>query len=143
MEPPMSTEQPKPVAFIYDRHATPTKGILLLRLAACREYVEQEGYELAGEWVDDGHHALTDDNRPQFDAMHDALLAAHQAGRKVVCVVLDWDRISRDRWNLAIFARRITLAGGWVETIAGETTKPEDARRGLLTAAPGCLEMDA
>lgn len=44
----MTPDQPT-VAFIYDRHATPTKGILLLRLGACREYAEEQRWEIAGE----------------------------------------------------------------------------------------------
>ncbi|MBV9023933.1 MAG: recombinase family protein [Streptomycetaceae bacterium] len=125
-----------PLAFIYDRHATPTKAIMLLRVGACREYAEEQGWEIAGEWVDDGDNALTDDNRPQFDLMLAELLGTHRGGRTVVCVVTDWDRLSRDSWNRLIFARKVALAGGWIETIVGETTKPEARSRGLLTRAP-------
>jgi hypothetical protein len=61
-----------------------------------------------------------------------------RSGRTVVCIVTDWDRLSRDARRRRTFACKISLAGGWVETIAGETTKPEDARRGLLSRAPNC-----
>lgn len=109
---------------------------MLLRVGACREYAEGMGWDIAGQWVDDGDNALTGDHRPEFLRMLAKLLGAHRGGRDVVCVVCDWDRLSRDREQCQKFARQVISAGGWIETIAGETTKREDQRRGLLTAAP-------
>ncbi|MCQ4082229.1 recombinase family protein [Streptomyces sp. RB6PN25] len=126
----------KPLAFIYDRHATPTQAIMLLRVGACRQYAEERGWEIAGEWVDCGNDALTDDHRPEFDRMLANLLGSHRGGRTTVCVVCDWDRLSRDPEQRQKFARQVTCAGGWIETIAGETSKRADRQRGLLNAAP-------
>lgn len=56
-------------AFIYDRHATFLTAILDIRLDRCRGYAESRGWEVAGIWLDLGDHALSDDHRPQFDAM--------------------------------------------------------------------------
>ncbi len=127
------TDQPPPLAFIYDRHASRTIAVLLLRLTACQEYAEEQGWEIAGKWYDHGDHALLDDHRPKFDRMVRALEAAHRLGREVVCLIIHWDRLSRDDWNRRVFVRKVTLAGGWVETITGETSKDTSGR---LTKAP-------
>ncbi|MDF3290749.1 recombinase family protein [Streptomyces silvisoli] len=131
----MVTVQTPPLAFIYDRSTTTNTAALELRLKACAEYVNAQGWGFGGWWVDKGDQALTDDRRPAFDALLRTLEASGESHPRV-CLVHDWTRLSHDSWNRRIFARRIMLAGGWVETTEGETTKPEDARRGLLTGAP-------
>lgn len=125
--------EPIPLAFIYDRHATPTEGVLLLRLEANTQYVQAQGWELAGEWVDRGDEALTDDHRPKFEEMLKAIGRAAQNGRKAVCLVSSWDRFSRSDWERRIFVRKVTLAGGWVQTIVGESSRDPS---GTLTKAP-------
>jgi hypothetical protein len=128
----------RPIAFIYDRHCTPTRAILLLRLEVCRMYCEQQGWELVGEWIDEGDEALLDERRTQFERLAARMnWVRHGTKRPLVCLVHDWDRLSFDRASRSRFVRRIDLAGGWIETIVGETSKPEERRRGLLTAAPG------
>ncbi|WP_269859575.1 recombinase family protein [Streptomyces sp. RPT161] len=122
------------MAFIYDRCATQNTFVLELRLRECAKYTSEHGWGFGGWWVDEGDDALTDDHRPGFDGLERAV---RQAGdRPKVCLVFDWARLSNDDWNRRIFARRVMLAGGWVETVRGETTKPSDAQRGLLTGAP-------
>lgn len=134
----MTESIPTPLAFVYDRHATTTRVILQLRLEECRDYAEAKGWPIVGEWIDLGDHALLDDRRPEFDQCLARLLAAHRQGdQPVVMLVHDWDRLSFDRAQRAIYSRRVELAGGWIETIIGETSKPHDRHRGLLTAAPG------
>src|SRR5690348_4192326 len=128
---------PTPLAFVYDRHATRTRAILQLRLEACRAYAEAKGWPIVGEWIDIGDHALLDEKRPEFDECLARLLAAHDGGQPVVILVHDWDRLSHDRAQRAIYSRRVELAGGWIETTAGQTSRPADRHRGLLTAAPG------
>ncbi len=128
----VTTTQP-PLAFIYDRHASRTLAVLLLRLTACQEYAEEQGWEIAGKWYDHGDHALLDDHRTKFDRMLNALQVAHRSGREVVCLVFDWDRLSRDDGNRRVFVRKVTFTGGWVETITGETSKGTSGR---LTKAP-------
>jgi DNA invertase Pin-like site-specific DNA recombinase len=127
------TDGPAPLVFIYDRHATANKVILQLRLEACAQYAEARGWEIGGWFLDTGDDALTDHRRPSFEAMLNTCRSADAEIPRVV-LVHDWDRLTRDGWQRRIFARRVTLAGGWVETIAGESTK--DDQRGRLTSAP-------
>ena len=125
----------RPVAFIYDRCTTTNTAVLELRLKACAKYVSAHGWAFGGWWVDKGDEALTDDCRPAFDVLL-RTLERTGAAQPRVCLVHDWHRLSRDEWARRAFARRVTMAGGWVETVAGETSRAEDARRGLLTGAP-------
>jgi hypothetical protein len=128
----------KPLVFLYDRHATPTRVILLLRLEACRMHCEEHGWELVGEWVDDGEEALIDDRRPAFDRLVARMnWARHNVKRPLICLVHDWDRFSYDRGSRGRFIRRIDIAGGWIETIGGETSRPEERHRGPITTQPG------
>ncbi|HCA87534.1 MAG TPA: hypothetical protein DEQ61_19940 [Streptomyces sp.] len=116
MRPPSGT----PLAFIYDRCATDRKVILRLRLDACRAQAEELGWEIAGEWVDDGDNALTNDRRPAFDSMCD-VMAEYGRARLVLCLVHDWDRIARDGIASSVLRRRVMLAGGHCETASGES----------------------
>jgi hypothetical protein len=133
----------RPLVFLYDRHATPTRVILLMRLELCRMHCEEQGWELAGEWIDEGDEALIDERRPQFDQLAARMnWVRHGTKRPLICLIHDWDRLSYNRASRARFVRRIDLAGGWIETADGETNKPKDRRRGLLTAPSG-PEADA
>lgn len=126
-----------PLAFIYDRHVTTGEAMLNLRLQDCHAYATKREWEPAGEWLDRGVDALTSDHRPLFDDLCWALERAVAEGRRAVCLVQDWDRLSRDEQAKSAFARRIVLAGGWIETAhgdtAGETNAPADGR---ITHAP-------
>jgi DNA invertase Pin-like site-specific DNA recombinase len=132
----MGTEQP-PLAFIYDRKTSDTsssEGILRLRLGACREWASVRGYDVAdGEWVDRGDAALRMDHRPAFERLLDAMCEARAAGRAVLCLVNDWDRLA----NLALpqidFRRKVQGAGGWTETAIGENDR-EPATRSMAAA---------
>ncbi|WP_329315420.1 recombinase family protein [Streptomyces sp. NBC_01262] len=126
----MGTEN-QTLAFIYDRILTPTRGILELRLGLCREYAAEERWELAGEWVDEGDAALEDDNRPQFDALIIALVAATATGRTVVVLVADWDRFSRDAEASARLRYRVRLAGSWCQTVTGESDREAPSMEAL------------
>ncbi|MBV9022939.1 MAG: recombinase family protein [Streptomycetaceae bacterium] len=122
----------RPLAFIYDRHATEDTTVLEMRLKACAKYVSAQGWGFGGWWVDKGDDALTDDRRPAFDILLHTLQAT-SADHPRVCLVHDFERLSRDDQARRIFTRRILLTGGWGETTRGETTKPGDNKRGLLT----------
>lgn len=128
----------RPFVLLYDRHATRTRTILDLRLEACRAYAKKQGWPIVGEWIDLGDHALLDDPRPEFHQLILRLWHAHRlSDRPVVVLIHDWDRLSHARAQQAIFSRRVELAGGWIETIAGETSRPAGRHRGLLTATRG------
>ncbi|MDJ0340751.1 recombinase family protein [Streptomyces sp. H10-C2] len=137
----MSTNN-QPLAFFYDRHATPSTGILQVRLEACREYAAELRYEVAGEWIDRGDDALSDDRRPQFDAMLDALAGA-SVDRTVLCLINGWDRLSRDPGRCGHFRYRIHMAGGWTETTTGEDDRPGSTRPRALTAFPFAVVPEA
>jgi DNA invertase Pin-like site-specific DNA recombinase len=133
----MTAEKPPPLAFIYDRKTSDTassEGILRLRLAACREWAQEIGYDTAdGEWVDRGDAALRMDHRPALEQLLDAMREARTSGRTVLCLVNDWDRLA----NLALpqieFRRKIQSAGGWTETAIGENDR-EPGTRSMVAA---------
>ncbi|MCM2390211.1 recombinase family protein [Streptomyces albipurpureus] len=116
-------------AFIYDRHATLNTVALDDRLKRCREYAQEHGYRVAGMWLDLGDHALGH-HRPEFQNLCRAM--AGTSGR-VICLVHDWDRLSRDASQSAVMRRCIEHAGGYSETADGETDEPLERLRGLLT----------
>ncbi|WP_406421101.1 recombinase family protein [Streptomyces sp. NBC_00873] len=116
-------------AFIYDRHATFLTAILDIRLDRCRGYAESRGWEVAGIWLDLGDHALSDDHRPQFDAMCRDLEAS--AG-PTVCLVDDFARLTRDASRNSVMRRRIAQAGSHCETSDGESDTAEHKQRGRL-----------
>lgn len=107
-------------AFIYDRRFTPATTVLELRLDACREAAAEAGWEVAGVWVDTDDHAMTDDRRPELDALLDAMAAATRDGQRAVCLVHGWDRLSRTPSYQAAVMHRVHAAGGWTETVSGE-----------------------
>lgn len=111
---------PQTLAFIYDRHATLTTANLDERLEQCRGYAVEQGWVVAGEWVDRGDAALTDAPRPQWAAL---ALAMRQAAAPAVCLVESWDRITRDRERRAVLCRAVHLARGRCVTTAGETDR--------------------
>jgi len=117
-----------PLAFLYDRHASPTVAILLLRLQSCRMRAEELGWQVADEFVDEGDDALEDAHRPKFDTMLTAMRAEATAGRQVVCLVSDWYRLSRDPETEKAFRARITTAGGYTATATGEDDQPGSDR---------------
>ena len=64
------------------------------QLRACRNFAQEKGWVIAGEYVDEGRSARTDDigKRPRFKAMIDDALA----GRVDTIVVHKLDRFSRN-----------------------------------------------
>jgi DNA invertase Pin-like site-specific DNA recombinase len=127
----------KPLAFIYDRHATANKVILQLRLEACAQYVEARGWDIGGWFLDTGDDALSNDKRPSFNAMLNTLRSAGADTRRVV-LVNDWDRLTRDREACGLFTSRVLQSGGWVETCRGEQRTPDGryTQVGRLTSGP-------
>lgn len=108
------------------------QAILDIRLETCRKRAAELGWEFAGEWVDEGENALTNDHRPRFDGMC-AAMAQYAGQRPVHCLVEDWDRIARDGVAGAVLRRRVSLADGDCETAHGENDTPAEHARGLLT----------
>ncbi|MCQ4041617.1 recombinase family protein [Streptantibioticus rubrisoli] len=128
--------QQVPLAFIYDRCATKSTAELERRLEACGEYVTAHGWGFGGWWRDNGDYALTNDRRPAFDTLLRTMRAAGNDPR--VCLVYDWDRLSRDTRVRRVMTRRVLLLGGWVETCRGEKRTPDGKHvpPGYLTSAP-------
>jgi hypothetical protein len=129
----MSTAPP-PLAFLYDRCLTSNAAMLELRCTALAEYVEERGWAQAGYFVDYGDAALTNDNRPAFDELLRTMGRA--TGLERVCLVYDWGRLSHDADHRQEFTRRALGAGGWLETIGGETVTIGAVPDGRLTGAP-------
>jgi hypothetical protein len=120
---------PAPVlAFIYDRQTSPTPGVLVIRLEACHLWARDRGWDVAGEWVEQGNGALYDDERPRFDAMAETMQEAAGAGWQPVCLVSDWHRLSRDSEVERSFRARIHTAGGYTATAAGEDDRAGSPR---------------
>lgn len=107
------------LAFVYDRLATTNTVILELRLQKCAQYAEAKGWTIGGWFLDEGTDALTNDHRPAFDHL---LNAVRNAGADVPRVVLvhDWTRFSRDEDARGLFTRRIIHLGASAETCDGE-----------------------
>jgi hypothetical protein len=109
-----------PLAFVYDRCTGDYRGLLAHRLAACRAYAAERGWQIAGEWVDSGDTAVTGAQRPEMSALLRALAEATRTGRTGLCLVHDWGRLAHDpSWN-ASMRFRIGQAGGWTQTSTGE-----------------------
>ncbi|MFI2351997.1 hypothetical protein ACH492_34355 [Streptomyces sp. NPDC019443] len=49
-----------------------------------------------------------------------------------MCLVDDWDHLSRDASHSAVMRRRIGQAGGHCETAEGESDEPAENARGRL-----------
>lgn len=132
----MTVEQ-STAAYVYDRHATASTVVLQLRLEACAQYADAHGWQIGGWFVDEGDDALTNDKRPAFEAMLNTL---HAAGVDTprVCLVNDWDRLSRDQEARGLLTRRVLHLGAWVETCRGEQRRPDGTwvQRARLTSAP-------
>ncbi|MEU1624294.1 recombinase family protein [Streptomyces sp. NPDC020096] len=126
-----------PLAFIYDRNATANKGALQIRLAACARYAAGNKFEIGGWFLDTGDEALTNDHRPAFEALLNTLRAA-ATGRPCVCLVYDWERISREEAACGLFTGKVLQRGGWVETCFGEKRTPDGryVQVGRLSSAP-------
>ncbi|MET7617126.1 recombinase family protein [Streptomyces sp. NPDC005408] len=123
-----ATAKERPCAFIYDRHATTSTAILGIRLDRCRAYAQSRGWEIAGIWLDLGDHALGH-YRPQFEAL---CVAMDTATDPAVCLVDNWDRLTRNAAQSADMRRRIGHAGGHCETAEGESDSTAEEARGRL-----------
>nr|WSZ99595.1 recombinase family protein [Streptomyces sp. NBC_00857] len=123
----------RPLAFIYDRHATErSRGMLDLRLEGCRNWAALQRWDVAGAWVDLGDHALTDDHRPQFDVLCTAM-TLHAAERTAICLIHNWERLTRN--NRATYQRRVAAAGGYTATAFGENDQTAVATMSRASAS--------
>jgi DNA invertase Pin-like site-specific DNA recombinase len=130
----MPDEETPWLAFVYDRHATKNTVVLDLRLAHCARYAEAKGWTIGGWFLDHGTDALTNDHRPAFATM---LNAVRNAGADIPRVVLvhDWYRFSRDDEARGLLTRRIIHLGANVETCDGEQRRAD----GTYTTPQGRL----
>ncbi|MGH3587731.1 MAG: recombinase family protein [Pseudonocardia sp.] len=115
--PALEAVAPPTLAFPYDRCSTLATGDLDERLARCRWYAVEQGWVIAGEWVDRADYALSNWPRPQWDGL---VYAMRQAAVRAVCLVDSWDRISRDQAASTILRLAVHQAGGYCVTTAGE-----------------------
>jgi len=125
-----------PLAYVYDRCATANLAMLEMRLSAIDEYVTERGWSLADRYVDYGDDALTNpDRRPQFDALIREMGEAPSRAERL-CLLYDWGRLSHAAEHRQVFARRVLMAGGRLETIEGEAVRMTDNLAGRLTSRP-------
>jgi hypothetical protein len=131
----MGTEQqppdPRPIAFIYDRHAAPTKTALEARIEAARDYAVAQGWPIGGYWLDVGDDALGDHDRPALRALCNTMRA--HGSLPMVCLIYDWDRLARDPEARTRLRNRIALAGGWTATVGGQNDR-EPLQPGTIAA---------
>jgi DNA invertase Pin-like site-specific DNA recombinase len=118
------------LAFIYDRHATHTTLMLDERIARVKAYAMAQGWQFGGWFVDTDADALSDTTRPALDSLCNTMAAA---GGERICLIHDWDRLSRDTKARAALQRRIRSAGGSTHTAQGESDT-DPLTRGTLAA---------
>ncbi|MFE5122149.1 recombinase family protein [Streptomyces sp. NPDC056669] len=93
--------------FIYDRELADDAEASEVRITACREYAKLMGWEVAGQWVERADSG----NRLSWRGMAAAM--EHQGhGRRAVCLVSTWDRISADPQEWISLRRLVHRAGG-------------------------------
>jgi hypothetical protein len=124
-----TVERRPPLAFIYDRNASRSTLLLNARLLGCQSHAEHHGWDIAGEWLDLGAHAL-DNTRPQFSELV-AAMQSEATRRTVICLVHNWNRLTNDPEDRINLQQRVAQAGGHTET----TFEESDARaRNALTS---------
>jgi DNA invertase Pin-like site-specific DNA recombinase len=119
-----------PLAFIYDRHATKTTVMLDERITKAKTYALNHGMQIGGWFVDTGDDALSDTNRPALGALCNTM-ASHTGDK--VCLIHDWNRLSRDPEARTALRLRIKAAGGWTVTVDGQDDR-EPVQPGTLAA---------
>ncbi|WP_405409112.1 recombinase family protein [Streptomyces decoyicus] len=111
----------RPVAFIYDRCATRSQGLLEQRLIGCQVYAARKEWVLRGRWLDLGDTALGTE-RPQLGELIDAMRA--EAGRReVICLVHSWGRLAHDNSDRLAIQQRLAGAGGYAATTFDECAR--------------------
>ncbi|GAA3668541.1 recombinase family protein [Streptomyces iranensis] len=101
------TDDAPAFVFIYDREFADDAESSESRISACREYARLMGWEVAGQWVEPQGSG----NRLNWRGMAAAM--AHQGnGRKAICLVSGWDRISIDPQEWVALRRLVHRAGG-------------------------------
>jgi DNA invertase Pin-like site-specific DNA recombinase len=110
----------RPIAFIYDRHASPNRDALTARIEAAQAYARRRGWVLGGLFVDIGDDALSATERPAFDRLCNYLHNNRAVGVEMVCLVREWDRLSRYPEGRTRLRNRVTMAGGWTATADGQ-----------------------
>lgn len=113
-------------AVIYARYSSHKQNDVSIeqQVAECRDYAENEGYQVIRVYAD---HAVsgTTDNRPQFQQM------IHDAERKDFTAVICWklDRFARNRYDSATYKYRLKKHG--VKVVYAKESIP-DTPEGIL-----------
>jgi hypothetical protein len=119
------------ITFLYDRHAAPTKVALEARINLARAYAAEQGWPIAGYWLDVGDDALGDTDRPALRMLCNTMRSNGQ--RPMVCLIADWDRLARDPDARTRLRLRIRDAGGWTATVDGQDDR-EPIQTGTILA---------
>ncbi|OKH97787.1 hypothetical protein A6A06_31980 [Streptomyces sp. CB02923] len=115
----MTGDTTPPLAFVYDRNVTRSRGMLEMRVAGCRAYAERQGWEVAGWWVDFGDAALGGE-RPELGALI-GVLGRVVVVRRAFCLVHHWNRFAHDVEGRLALQRRVARVGGYSATTFGES----------------------
>jgi len=111
-------------AVIYARYSSEkqTENSIDGQLRSCREYAERNGYTIIGEYIDRAASGTTD-NRPEFQRM------INDAEKQMFAFVLVYrfDRFARNRYDSAIYKKRLELVGVRVVSISENVGDGDEA----------------
>ncbi|ASQ98487.1 hypothetical protein CGL27_40650 [Streptomyces sp. 11-1-2] len=112
------------LVFIYDREVT-EKDSADDRILTCRQFAHERRWAVAGQWVDRGTNAV--DVRRTFWTGMVAAMEHEGQGRRVVCLVADWDRIAFDEAARNTLQQTVSHVGGVCVAVSDELT-PNSSR---------------
>ncbi|MEU2208015.1 recombinase family protein [Streptomyces hygroscopicus] len=124
----MDSDATKPIlVFIYDREGTSQTDRLLARIAICRAFAAEMGWEVTGQWVDRGDAAMGE-RRPFWQGMIAAMKQQGQ-GRRIVCLVASWNRVAYDLGVRAHLRQLVTEVGGTCVSVEDAVPPPPPISR--------------
>ncbi|CDR05770.1 hypothetical protein [Streptomyces iranensis] len=118
----MTADESNTLVFIYDREGTSQTDRLLARIAICRAYSAEIGWDVAGQWVDRGDAAVGE-RRPFWQGMIAAMKQEGQ-GRRTVCLVATWNRVAYELDTRAHLRQLVTEAGGTCVAVEDAAAPP-------------------
>jgi len=96
-----------PLVFVYDREISGDTDSPESRVRACRDYAKRMGWEVAGQWLEQGDS----ENRLVWRGMV-AAMEFQGKDRTSVCLVATWRRIGTDPNDRDTLRLSVLEAGG-------------------------------
>ena len=108
---------------IYARYSSDkqTENSIDGQLRICHEYCKQKGFTVVGEYIDRAMSG-TDDNRPDFQRM----IKDAEKQRFAFIIVYRFDRFMRNRYDSAIYKKRLEQFGVRVLSTAEQVTDGDE-----------------